>query len=211
MYQLFVKGGPLMYPLAVCSILVLAVCVERLLMLRLSRVVPRKLYIELEDLLQREKFPEAVVLCKTSKAPIADILGNGLRHWAKSPDIAKEAMADAGRRQTLFLGARLPILTAIVGAAPMIGLLGTVIGILEVFKTIEAVGTSDIAMVAGGIYEALIATAAGLGIAIPALLAFKYFETRVDSLVVMLESETSALVAYLPEPDQTLPRSTAML
>jgi len=187
LFQFLEKGGPIMYPLGLCSVLLLGIVFERAWSLRLRRILPTRFLIEVDDLVRRGKLPEASTLCKTNDSSIARIFLAGLQHPTRPRELCREALEAAGRQESAKLQTNLGILAAIASVSPLLGLLGTVMGLLQVFRTIEAHGAGNTSIFAGGIYQALITTVVGLIIAIPAFLVTKYFESKVESLVREME------------------------
>lgn len=198
----FTMGGPVMYPLGLCSVLILAIALERLFMLRRQRVLPAAFCLEVEDLLKEMRVPEAAMLCKANGSSLARVLYAGLTSPLQTWEMRKETVESIGRQECHLLEARLGFLSALTGASPLLGLLGTVTGLLRVFQTIEAAGTGNTALFASGIYEALITTVFGLGIAIPGFLIFKFLERRVEELVVEMEVKTLRILALVPPSAQ---------
>ncbi len=186
-WLLFEKGGPLMYLIFLCSVTALAIIFERLWMLRSSKVIPDELVKRAESLLSSGKYSEARALLSSSNTSIARVLLEGMERADKGREAVREAMEDAGRIEATQLNQFVNMLGGIAGLSPLLGLLGTVIGMIQAFNNIVEHGVGNPGDVAGGISVALITTAAGLTVAIPAFIANRYFAGRVESLLARME------------------------
>ncbi len=187
MYQFVMKGGYLMYPIMICSVLTLAILFERLFALRRSRIIPDKFIIEVSDLVRQQRMEDALTQCRLNNSSIARVLMAGISRHNKSRQQVKEAIEDVGRLEAANLERFLTILGTIAGIAPLLGLLGTVTGMIKAFSVISHAGIGNPQMLAGGISEALITTAAGLTVAIPAFVFFKLLRSRVDKRILRME------------------------
>jgi len=201
-WLLFEKGGPLMYLIFLCSVTALAIIFERLWMLRKSRVIPGELVKHAEHLLSNGNTVEARALLSSSNTSVARVLLEGMNMADKGREAVREAMEDAGRIEASQLNQFVNMLGGIAGLSPLLGLLGTVIGMIQAFNDIVEHGVGNPGDVAGGISMALITTAAGLTVAIPAFIANRYFAGRVEGLMARME-ETGVhfleLIADSPE------------
>jgi biopolymer transport protein ExbB len=183
-------GVPFLLAFGICSVIAVWFSIERLVVLRRGRVIPRP-FVErfLQNLEQGNLEPdEALRLCDENGSPIAQIFAHGVRKWGKSSVEVEQAIIDGGERQVSQLRAHLRVLNAVATITPLIGLLGTVIGMIQCFNDIAAsqgMGKAD--QLAGGIGIALLATAAGLAVAIPSLSMYQFLSGRVDSLTVDLD------------------------
>lgn len=201
MWEMLVKGGPLMYPIVLCSVIALAVFIERLWYLRRAEINTGEFMEDIAETLRRNKIMEAIDKCNAMPGPIAKILKAGiLKHDRPRADI-KEAIEDAALHEVPQLEKNLSVLATIAHIAPLLGLLGTVTGMLKAFQVIEQKATALVpvnpADLAGGIWEALIATVTGLAIAIPAYVAYNFLVTRVDGFVLEMEKSATDLVNIL--------------
>ena len=176
-----------MYPIMICSILTLAILFERLFALRRSRIIPEKFIIEVGDLVRQQRMEDALTQCRLNNSSIARVLMAGISRHNKSRQQVKEAIEDIGRLEAANLERFLTILGTIAGIAPLLGLLGTVTGMIKAFSVISQAGIGNPQMLAGGISEALITTAAGLTVAIPAFVFYKLLRSRVDKRVLRME------------------------
>ena len=200
MYEYLVKGGVLMIPIAACSIVGLAVFFERAWTLRSGRNVPREVVRRAEDLVRRGQVEEAIAFCRRSRSPVARILLAALKNAGLERDAVKEAVQEVGRREAAHLERYVGVLGTVANVSPLLGLLGTVSGMIKAFTVISVEGVGNPASLAGGISEALITTAAGLTVAIPAFVAYRYFLSRVDRLVLELEQHAIHFVDLVKQP-----------
>jgi biopolymer transport protein ExbB len=192
------KGGWLMVPIGLCSLVSLAVVLERFYSLRQGRIVPRGMIEEVKRQLSRGHVAEALELCQRSWQPISRILEAGiLKHRRPRAEI-KETIEDAGRVEVELLERNLDLLTIIANVAPLLGLLGTVNGLIEVFDVINDVkNVGDPSILAGGISVALITTAAGLGVAIPTMLFHHHFYKRAQRTLLLMEKTALEVLEIL--------------
>ena len=183
-------GGPLIAVLGLASVVATAIIFERTWALQRSRILPARFLEMVRTRLQDGKADEAAQLCASSDSPVASILAAGLRVRAQGRVRMREAMEDRGRREAGELERALGALAAISTVSPLLGLLGTITGMIQTFQQVTAHEASD-AMSAGvlatGIWEALITTAAGLCVAIPTFLAHRWLSARVDRFVSQME------------------------
>jgi len=197
MYDFVVKGGVLMIPIALCSIIALAIFLERLWSLRRSKVTPRDFLIEIEDLIRREKIPEAVTRCRKDNSSMANIIVAGIRNFGKRREIVKESIEEIGRREAATLERYINVVGTIAAISPLLGLLGTVFGMIKAFNVISIQGVGNPGSLAGGISEALITTAAGLVVAIPTFVLYRYLANKADALIVEMEEHSIRMVDLL--------------
>lgn len=198
---LFKDGGFMMYPLVLCSLLALGVILAKAWTLWLAHRESAGLLDEVEELSRRGDLEEAIQVAETTPGPVAAILLSGLlrlREEHTGGDLQK-AISTTGKLELDFLERGLPVLATIANVAPMLGFLGTVIGMIAAFAAIEAAGQVEPSLVAGGIKVALITTASGLAIAIPVSLAYNFFVTRVDRLIQEMEEGTQAVLDLVYE------------
>ena len=197
-YELIGKGGVIMWPIFLCSILALAIAVERFYTFRRIAIGTRELMDQIRTALRQGRVQEAVRTCDETNTPIARIVKAGLLKYDRSKDDIREAIQDAGHLEIPRLERHLAALATCASIAPLLGLLGTVQGMIKCFATIEnkegLVNPSDLAE---GIGNALITTFAGLVVGIPALVAYNYFVSRVDTMIVEMEVGASEVVDLL--------------
>jgi biopolymer transport protein ExbB len=201
MYELFLKGGILMYPIAFCSIIAVGIFLERIWVLRRGRVLPRDFLIEVEDLVMRRKRPEAISLCKRNNSSIAHVVRVGIENYGKRRDVIKEKIEEVGRREAASLERYINVIGTIAGVSPLLGLLGTVSGMIKSFNIISMQGVADPTSLAGGISEALITTAAGLVVAIPTFVIYRYLTNKADSLILEMEENSIRMVDLVKRED----------
>lgn len=188
--ELFRAGGPLMWPLLACSLVALAIIIERAINLRRAKTLDPTIVERVTGLAEGGRPDRAVEVCRQNPGIYCNIVLAGLEVTHKGESAAKEAVEDAGRHETARLSRYLGALGTVVGISPLLGLLGTVWGMIDVFKTIAQVGAGEAAQLSSGISQALITTAFGLCIAIPSLVAYNYFQGKADSIITDLERET---------------------
>jgi len=197
MWAIFVKGGPVMIPLAILSVVGLAVFIEKVITLRPSRVIQREIVNTIESVNSKADIPMALKICERYNSPFANIIRVGLQEAGAPLTIVRQAMEDTGRRETKRLDRYMVILESVAGAGPLLGLLGTVTGMIRTFSVISIAGVGQAGLLSGGIAEALITTAFGLCIGIPALIAYNLLGARVDSLVVRIDAQAHQLLRQL--------------
>jgi biopolymer transport protein ExbB len=197
MLEWIVQGGPVMVPLLLCSVISLSIIVERCLSLRRNRILKYDILQRIEELLRDRKIPEASTLCKRYPSSMTRILLAAILNHDKGRQEIKEIIEDAGRQEVPVLERYLTILGTIASISVLLGLLGTVTGMIRTFKTIAALGYGHPEALASGISEALIATATGLGIAIPTLVLYNFFTSKVDSLVLEMEKNSQRMLNIL--------------
>ncbi len=204
MLQLLMAGGWLMLVILLCSVVVLAICIERLFTLNPRKIAPPHLLANVWKQLKAGEMDGARVKALRESSPLGRILAAGLANAYLGRDVMKESIEEAAGHVVHELERYLNTLGTIAAVAPLIGLLGTVVGMIKVFAEIMAQGTGNASALAGGISEALITTAAGLTVAIPALVMHRYFTGKIDGIVVELEQETIKLVDALHAEGQQI-------
>ncbi len=197
MYELIIAGGWLMLPIILCSVVAMAIIIERLWSLRQSRVVPDNLVAQVWKLHCDKKMTSEHVAAIRKGSPLGCILSAGIINREHSREIMKEAIEEVGHQVVHDLERYLNTLGTIASISPLLGLLGTVIGMIKVFSAITLVGVGNPTVLAGGISEALITTAAGLSVAIPSLMFHRYFTGKVERLVVLMEEEALKMVEVM--------------
>ncbi|MBU6470010.1 MAG: MotA/TolQ/ExbB proton channel family protein [Gammaproteobacteria bacterium] len=194
MIEIIKSGGWLMLPLILCSILVVAIVAERLWTLQARRVAPEHLAAQVWNWLKNGELDDERLQALRAGSPLGRILAAGLEQRHASRSAMNEAIEDTGRHVVHELDRYLITLGTIASISPLLGLLGTVLGIMHVFAAISISGLGNPAMLAAGISQALITTVAGLAVAIPAYVLFRYLRGKVDDLVVRMERETTRLM-----------------
>jgi biopolymer transport protein ExbB len=196
-FELVTAGGWLMVPIIACSIIAFSIIVERLWTLRVKRVIPRQLVAEVWDQARERKLNIERLQELRTGSPLGRILAAGLLNRNASREIMKESIEDTGRHVVHELERYINTLGTIAAISPLLGLLGTVIGMIQVFSTITTAGVGNPGALAGGISQALITTAAGMVVAIPSLMAYRYFRGKVDMLVIRMEQQALRMVEVL--------------
>jgi biopolymer transport protein ExbB len=203
-WDFLVKGGIIMVPLFLCSVIGLAIAIEKSVSLRRRKVIVPEVVSVLENIKGSNDFGLAVSICEKHNGPFANIIRISLENHSLPRDDIKETLHDQGRQEIHQLEKGLSVLETVAGVAPLLGLLGTVLGILKVFKVIAVMGVGQATALAGGISEALITTIAGLFIGIPALVAYNYFASKAEALVLEIEKYSNRLLnkicAFPPAP-----------
>lgn len=197
MFELIIAGGWVMIPILLCSVVGLAIVGERFWALRVSRVAPTHLLRHIWQLYQGGRLDAREIQSIRDGSPLGRVLAAGLANLRHDRAVMKESIEDAGRQVVLELERYLNTLGTIAAASPLLGLLGTVLGMINVFNSITTQGVGDAGALAGGISEALITTAAGLFVAIPALMFYRYFRGKVEVLVLRMEEEALKLVEVI--------------
>ncbi|RPI13031.1 MAG: MotA/TolQ/ExbB proton channel family protein [Lysobacterales bacterium] len=203
MFEIVTAGGIVMVPIILCSILAVAITLERLWTLREQRVVPVELTDKVWQWVENRALSDKQILALQHHSPLGRVLAAGLANRHRDRAVMIEAIEDAGRHVTHDLERFLNMLGTIAAISPLLGLLGTVTGMIRTFKAITVAGVGNPASMAGGIAEALITTAAGLLVAIPALVAYRYLRGRVDALIVQMEKESIKLVQAIDRTSGT--------
>ena len=193
-----VHGGIMMAPILVFSVIALGTFLERLWVLRRNLILPEEALRELENFLRKKMIPEARTYCQQHPSPLSRILFAGLQQYGNSRDLIKENMEERGKAEDLELKKYIGLLHTIASVSPLLGLLGTVSGMIKVFGTISVEGVGNPASLATGISEALITTAAGLTVAIPTFLGQRYLAGRAERFMHMLEEYATYLLNLLP-------------
>jgi len=191
-WDFIVKGGPMMIPIGICSVIVVTVAAERLVALRRRHVIPPGFMPELKSRLKEAggDINSALKHCEKNDSPIARVFAAGVKRLGQPIELLEKHIQETGEREALGLRKRLRALSVIAAVAPLMGLLGTIFGMISAFQTValsaEALGQAE--MLASGIYEAMITTAAGLIVAIPALLLYHWIAAKIDRLVQEIDA-----------------------
>ncbi len=197
MFEIVKSGGLLMIPILGCSAVAAAIIFERLWTLQQKRVLPDNLSRTVWKWVKKKQLNDKNIKALDESSPLGAILAAGLMNRDRERVVMKERIEDTGRHVIHDLERFLGSLGTIAAITPLLGLLGTVIGMIKVFSAITAHGVGDPSVLAQGISEALITTGAGLSVAIPALIGYRYLSGRVDGLVIQMEKEAMRLVDTL--------------
>ncbi len=203
LWQIFLAGGPVMWPILLCSIIALALIIERLWYLHKIDIDSQEFLSNILDKIKRHQIKEALQVCDSTEYPISHILKAGILKYDRPRSQIKEAIEDASLYEIPKLEKNLSLLATIAHVSPLLGLLGTVTGMVVSFQTIQAksatsypVSPSDLA---GGIWQALLTTVAGLVVAIPAFVAYNYLANRINNIILEIEKASTELVNFLTE------------
>jgi len=198
MFEFFLKGGFLMWPILLCSVMAFAIVLERLWYFCRIKTNVGNLTAQVKKILQEGKLEEAERLCKETRGPVAYILAVGIHIHKRAYPEKEKIISRAGSKELRKLEKNLRGLGIIAHISPLLGLLGTVTGMIKCFMKIQELGGRvDAQVLAGGIGEALITTAAGLSVAIPAIIFYHYFEGKVDSFSHQMKDAAESLIEWL--------------
>ena len=201
MWEFMQKGGPIMWPILLCSVIAFAIVIERLIRLRGEQINTKSFMEQISKSLKRNKVMEALELCDRTGGPIANILKAGILKHDRPRHEVREAIEDASIHEVPRLERNLPVLATVAHVAPLLGLLGTVTGMVAAFQVIESKASSlnpvNPGDLAGGIWEALMTTVFGLCVAIPTYVAYNYLVSRVDGFVLDMERSATDLLNIL--------------
>lgn len=193
--EFFSKGGFVIYPLLLCSIAGISIVIEKLVTLRRKKVIIPEIVSVLDNIKDPADIGLALSICEKHKGPFASIVRTCLENRELPREELKEVLNDQGRQEVYQLERGLVVLETIAGIAPLLGLLGTVIGILKVFNVIAEIGVGQATALSGGISEALITTIVGLSIGIPAVVVYNLFTNKAERLVLEIEKYSALLLA----------------
>jgi biopolymer transport protein ExbB len=195
--DLIEKSGPVFYALAFCSLIATAVIIERSIALRRSRVLPRQIVDVVEAVQPGKDLSLALEVCRKNPGVFSDVMRAGLENADQEWEVMRDAVIDAGRQETPTIERHLFWLQTVAQASPLLGLLGTVFGMIRMFSSVSLQGLGDPQVLSRGISEAMLATAEGLCIGIPALVAYNYFTSQAERLIAEIEAHASRLVSRL--------------
>jgi biopolymer transport protein ExbB len=201
MWELLSKGGPLMVPIVAGSVLALAVFLGKLAALRRHRVASPELASRILRLAEEGELEQARRACQGEETSMARILASGLAHAGLARSAIKARMEESGRRELATLGKYVGVIGVVASIEPLLGLLGTVTGMIGVFQGVVTQGVGDPAALASGIWSALVTTAAGLSAGIPAYIGWRYLTSRVDDLMGEMEEQATMVLEYVARRD----------
>ncbi len=198
MFDTLIRGGFMMVPILLGSVLALTIVIERFWVLQRTKVFPEPFLRRLEEMVKEGKVSEALGACRENDSTVARILTAGIENSGRPREEIQEALQLAGRRETSVLSRWVGALGAIAALEPLMGLLGTVLGLIEAFREVETLRVvGNPSVVAAGVWQALITTAAGLIIAIPAYAFYRFFRSRVGKLVIEMEQSAFGMLQRL--------------
>ena len=201
MFELLQAGGLLIWPILLCSILALAIIIERMFALKRRNVSPLGLTDSVGKLLMRGGISPRAIAEIEGNSPLGRVLAAGLKISHQHRVVIKETVEEAGRHEVHELEKHLQTLGTIAAITPLLGLLGTVIGMIKVFSAITIFGVGDPQALAEGISEALVTTAAGLSVGIPSLMFHRYFRGKINELAVDMEQQAVKFMRILQQQD----------
>ena len=197
MLEILMQGGWLMLPILMCSVVALAIIAERFWALNSEKIIPEKTLSSVWQLYKAGQLDKSRVQTLSLSSPLGKILASGINNQVHGREVMKESIEESGRQVIHELERYLNTLGTIASITPLLGLLGTVVGMITVFEDITLSGVGDPTILAGGISQALITTATGLSVGIPSLMFFRYFRGRVDELVIKMEDEAIKLLEMM--------------
>ncbi len=198
--SMFLKGGIIMWPILLCSVLGLAVIIDRFIVLRKAKINIPAFMVRIRGLLKKGDVSGAISYCMEEKSPVANIIRKGLKKYKLGHERVKESIENAGTQEVAKLEKGLSVLATVAGIAPLLGFLGTVTGMISAFMRIEDLaGAANPSDLAGGIWEALVTTAFGLIVGIPALAFYNYFLNRIKKLVADMETVANDVVDVIQD------------
>ena len=197
MLDIFEKGGFLMYPIFVCSLIAITIFFERMFYLKSIKTKSKRFVLRVKNLVKKGSIELAISACRKSPTPISQIMLSGLMKFGRGRDEMKEAIEDSANQEIPVLERNLSTLSTIGNITPLLGLLGTVFGMVKAFNVIAVMGVGKPEALAGGISEALLTTAFGLSIAIPTIVVYNYLSHRVDKLIRDMEINCVDLIDLL--------------
>ncbi|MEW5008909.1 MAG: MotA/TolQ/ExbB proton channel family protein [Cycloclasticus sp.] len=197
MLEILEQGGWLMLPIITCSVVSLAIIAERFWSLGSEKILPNQLLTSVWKMHKAGHLDKNKVQTLAQSSPLGRVLAAGISNAAHGREIMKESVEEAGRQVVHELERFLNTLGTIASITPLLGLLGTVLGMIDVFAAIVSHGVGDPSVLAGGISQALITTASGLTVAIPSLMFYRYFTGRIDGLVIKMEDEAVKMIEMM--------------
>lgn len=200
LFEIFLKGGYIMWFILISSIIGLAVVIDRFIVLRKAKINVPAFMVRIRGFIKKKDISGAISYCMQEKSPVANIVRKGLKKYKYGHDRVKDAIENAGSQEISKLEKGLPVLASVAGIAPLLGFLGTVTGMIQAFMTIQDLaGAANPSDLAGGIWEALITTAFGLIVGIPALALYNYFLSSVKKLVGEMETVANDVIDVIQE------------
>ncbi len=197
MLEFMIKGGPLMWPILLCSVVAIGYFFDRLFHFHRASIDTRDFVQGIRNLLQRGNQLEALAMCDETPGPVAQVVKAAVVNRQRKREDLREAIQDVARAEVARLERGLVVIATVAQIAPLLGFLGTVTGMIKMFMVIQKSPLPNPGDLAGGIWEALLTTAAGLAVAIPTYLAYNFLVTRVQHLVLDMEKSANEIVAFV--------------
>ncbi len=202
-WQIFLAGGPVMWPILLCSVFALAIILEKFWHLHKITIDAQDFLAKILEKMKHHQVKEALEICENTRSPISNIMKSGILKYDRPKPQIKEAIEEASLHEIPRLEKNLPALATIAHVSPLLGLLGTVTGMVRCFQTIQIKSTGFHPVspgdLAGGIWEALLTTVAGLIVAIPAFVAYNYLVNRINNFILEMEKASTELINFLTE------------
>ena len=192
-----IKGGWIMWPILICSLVAVTIFLERMFYLKNIKTKNKKFILRIKDLVKRGNIESAISACRKNSTPLAKIMLAGLMKFGQGKEEIKAAIEDSANQEVPLLEGNLPVLSTVANVAPLLGLLGTVLGMIQSFNVITSMGVGDPKVLAGGISVALLTTAFGLTVAIPTVVAYNYLSRRVEKIIREMEGSCTELLDLL--------------
>jgi biopolymer transport protein ExbB len=205
MQEMFFKGGPLMWLILLNAVLALIIFLERLLHYHRAHINAGDFAQGIRNSLSRGNRREVIALCDETPGPVAEVIKTAVLNHQAPRDELREAVQDAARSEVARLEKRLVVMATIAQVTPLLGFLGTVLGMIQMFMVIQDQQLPSPGQLAGGVWVALLSTAAGLAVAVPAYVAYNYLVSRVQALVLDMEKAANEMVNYLTRHRDELP------
>ncbi|MDZ4844995.1 MAG: MotA/TolQ/ExbB proton channel family protein [Chitinophagales bacterium] len=201
MFELALKGGPVMIPIALCSVVGLYIFVERYLTLQKASKIDENFMSNIRDFVMSDNIPAAKALCKQTNSPVARMIEKGIDRIGKPLRDIEASIENVGKMELFKLERGIGILATVAGLAPMLGFFGTVTGMVRAFYNMANAGNNiSVGLLSGGIYEALVTTVAGLAVGIPALVCYNWLIGLIDKIVNKMEANSIEFIDLLQEP-----------
>jgi biopolymer transport protein ExbB len=198
MLDVLLSGGYTMPFIILCSVVAVAIIIERLIFFRKIRVDEGKMFDRLKLTLEKKHFDEALSICDTNPSPVTNLVKVGIEHRQYGTQALKDAIVDAANLEIPRLERNISALGTVANIAPLLGLLGTVLGIINSFGVLGSSGpVTDPSQLAAGIAEALVSTASGIIVALPAIIFYNYLINKVNHIIIRLENRVNSLVLFL--------------
>ncbi len=194
MLEFFQRGGIMMYPLALTSLIAVALIIERFIMLRKKKILIPEIISVVENFSSFKDIDLARNICNKYQGPLSNMIRTALEHYKMAKAEIREVLEDQGRQEIRTLQRNLVALEAVAAVSPLMGLLGTVLGMVQVFEVIKEQGVGQTAALSGGISQALLTTVTGLFIAIPTLIFYYYFSQKAENLILDIEKYTNEFI-----------------
>ncbi len=202
MLTLMLKGGPLMWVIGALGLIALIIFLERLLLYHRSQIHALDFASGVRNALRRGNIPEAIAICDETAGPVAQVVKTVVSLHHLPPAELREAVQDSARSEVARLEKRLVVLATIAQVAPLLGFFGTVMGMIHMFRVIQEAQLPSPGQLAGGVWVALLTTAAGLAVAVPAYVGYNYLVSRVQQLVLDMEKAATEIINYLTRRDE---------